>query len=458
MSTNPIPTIDGLPWLGIAPQFLRDPLHWMERMAADYPDLVRFRFFGGDGFLLASPDLVREVLVAKPHLFPKADAEVALLGRFLGNGLVTNNDPEHHKRQRRLVQPAFHARRIAAYAETIVAYTEAMLDDWQSDAPRDIAEEMRDLTMFIVAKVLFNADRDALSGEARAIGEAIAVFQEVSDSDFGLPLTLPTWLPTRRNRRLRQAQAVVDQTLRRIIAERRAQSEDTGDLLSMLLAATDELGGMDEQQLLDEVITLFVAGHETTSNALTWTWYLLSQNPEAAARLQAELDAVLAGRRPMLADLERLPYALMVIKEAMRLYPPVYALNGRQAAEDVAIGDYVIPRNSYVLISQWGLHHNPRLFPDPYRFDPERFSAANEPSIPRYGYIPFGAGPRVCIGNSFALMEAHLILATVAQRYGLALAPGQQIALNPQITLSNKHGMWMRPQARRPEVSAVMNE
>lgn len=452
---NVVPTIQGLPWLGVGPQLLRDPLAWIEQMVADYPDIVRFRFFGGYAYQINAPELVRDVLVTHQKKFRKADAEVALLQRVLGNGLLTNNDYEHHRGQRQLVQPAFHARRIASYADTIVAYTAAMLAAWPSGAVVDVSHEMRDLTMYIVAKTLFDADRDDLSGDARAIGEAIEVFQTVTEDDFGLPFLVPEWLPTPKRRELRAAKRLIDDMLRRIIADRRAHGTDQGDLLSMLLEGMDSADSRSERQLLDEVITLFVAGHETTSNALTWTWLLLARNPDVAARLHAEADGVLGGRLPTLADLEQLPYTLMVLKEAMRLYPPAWSLNGRMAQEDVPVGDYVIAKDSYVLIPQWGLHHNPRLFPDPWRFDPERFSAENEPHIPRYAYLPFGAGPRVCIGNSFAMMEAHLILATVAQRFALHLMPDQTVRLNPQITLSNKGGMRMRLDARQPAAQPV---
>lgn len=448
--------VDGLPWIGIANQFLADPLQMMQTIAAGHPEIARFRFFGGDGYMVTSPDLVREVLVTQARSFRKADQEVALMGRFLGNGLVTNNDWTSHKRQRRLAQPAFHANRIANYAQTMVDYTAAQLRDWYSGETRDISAEMRDLTMYIVSKTLFNADRDDISGAAREIGAAIEVFQDYTDEAFGLPFMLPAWVPTRRNRLLKQAKATVDRLLLGIIDERRRQPADTGDLLSMLLDARDEEGQpMSDKQLLDEVITLFVAGHETTSNALTWTFYLLAQHPEAAQTLHAEIDRVLAGRLPTLADLPNLPYTLMVIKEAMRLLPPVYALNGRITNEALRLGDYELPANVFVLISQWALHRDARWFPQPERFDPQRFSAANEPNIPRYGYIPFGAGPRVCIGNSFAMMEAQLLLATIAQRFALTLLPGFRLAMNPRITLSPTHGMPMRLHERVPTVAAA---
>ena len=444
------PHAPGLPWIGIARDFLQNPLDSMTHLATLDDELVEFTFFGSKAFMVNSPELLRELLVTKARQFRKSDDEVERMGRFMGKGLVTNNDPAHHMRQRKLVQPAFHHRRIAAYAEVMVDYTAEMLNEWPVNGRLDISEAMRNLTMYIVAKTLFDADRADLSSEATHIGEAIDSFQHTSEADFGLPITLPEWLPTPRNRAFRAAKQTVNDILRRIIEERRASGQDRGDLLSMLLMAQDEDGsGMDDQQLLDEAITLFVAGHETTSNALLWTWYLLAQHPDIEAKLHEELDGVLNGRLPTLNDLPNLPYTLMIIKESMRLYPPVYSLNGRVANEDVMLGNYLIPKNSYLVISQWALHRDPRIFADPLRFDPERFSPENEPAIPKYAYLPFGAGPRVCIGNSFAMMEAHLIIATIAQRFRLSLPPETAVTLNPQITLTVANGLPMQVTTRQ---------
>jgi cytochrome P450 len=237
--------------------------------------------------------------------------------------------------------------------------------------------------------------------------------------------------------------------IEQIIAERRGTDEDKGDLLSMLMLAQDEDGSqMTDQQLRDEVVTLFAAGHETTSNVMTWLWYLLSQHPDVETKLHEELDQVLAGRAPTLADLQSLPYALMVIKETMRLYPPAWILNGRTAVEDIEIGGYLIPKGSRVFISPYAMHRLPQYFPDPEQFDPERWLPEREAALPKYAYIPFGGGPRVCIGNSFALMEAHLLLATIAQQYRLSLAPGQNIVPAALITMSPESGLRMRVEER----------
>lgn len=442
---NTITEVKGNRWFGIVNQFINSPVETLIKLGQAHPDIVSFKTLGKTGYLVNSPELVREVLVTKGKSFRKVDAEMELMGSFMGNGLVTNNNPAHHKRQRKLVQPAFHHRRIAAYAEVMVDYTVQMLDGWEVDEVRDLSHEMRDLTMYIVAKTLFDADRNDISSDAGKLGHAMETFQAYTDENFGLPFRIPLWVPTRRNRRFNADKQFVDQTLRNIIDARRASGEDKGDLLSMLLMGQDEDGsGMDDRQLLDEVITLFAAGHETTSNALTWTWYQLSQHPDVQARMYAEIETALQGRTPTLHDLKALPYTLMVLKESMRLLPSVYALNGRFSNEDVQIGNYLIPKDRWVLVSPVALHRNPRLWDEPERFDPERFNAENEPNIPRYAYLPFGAGARVCIGNSFAMMEAQLILATMAQRFTFELLPTQKIELLPQITLSSKHGMHMR--------------
>jgi len=390
------------------------------------------------------------VLVTQAANFPKDDRDVELLDRAVGHGLVSANG-EEHKRQRRLAQPAFHTRRIDAYAGTMVDYTTAMLDEWADGQALDVAEAMSTLTMLIVARTLFGADRVAMKDTAERIGAAIHVIQATADREFQSALVLPEWLPTAMNRERRAAREVLYETIDRLIAQRRAQSDaaDNGDLLSMLLLSRDEGGDrMSDDEVRDQLVTLFVAGHETTSNALTWTWYLLSQHPEAEARLHAEVDAALGGRPPALADLPRLPYTMQVIKEAMRLYPPAWVVNVRCAAADTTLGPYAVKKGDLLWLSPFVMHRRPAYFPDPERFDPDRWTAERERALPKFAYMPFGGGPRVCIGNGFALMEAHLIVAAVAQRYRLRLRPGHPIDLNAQITLSNHVGMPMTVQRR----------
>ncbi len=443
-----IPSPQGPPLIGQARELIAGAPRFTSRLADEYGPIVRFSVFANRFYLIADPELAREALVTQAANFPKDDRDVTILSRMIGRGLVSTNG-EEHKRQRRLTQPAFHTRRIDAYADTMVDYTEVMLDDWRDGQVMDVAEAMQELTMYIVARTLFGADRGAMRATAERVGAAIHTLQEIANAEFSAPLVLPTWLPTAMNRRRRAAKAVLYETIDRIIAERRAKAQDTGDLLSMLLLSRDEAGDrMSDAEARDQLVTLFVAGHETTSNALTWTWFLLAQHPAEEARLHAEVDAVLGDRPPALADLPRLPYTLQVIKEAMRLYPPAWVVNVRRAAADTMLGPYPIRRGERLWISPFVMHRRPAFFPDPERFDPERWTPERERALPKYAYMPFGGGPRVCIGNGFALMEAHLIVAAVARRCRLRLLPGVVEDLNAQVTLSNHGGMGMRVEAR----------
>lgn len=364
----------------------------------------------------------------------------------MGNGLLIS-DGDYHRQQRTLAQPAFHTKRIQTYGQVMVSYTERMLAQWQTGQVLAIDTEMMRLTMFIVAKTLFNAD---VTTEAEEAGQAIQELQEAANREYKRSFSVPLWIPTPNNRQFRRGAAILDEIITQIVADRRAKAqdgevEDTGDLLSMLLLARSEDGQpMSDQQVRDEAVTLFAAGHETTSNALTWSWYFLSQHPEVEARLHVELQEVLGGRAPRVGDLSHLPYTQMILKESMRLRPPAWILNGRVAIEDIELGGYHIPSGSILFISPYQMHRLPHYFPDPERFDPDRFRPEREKELPRYAYMPFGGGPRICIGNAFAMMEAQLILATIAQRYQLILEPDQEVELLPQITLSPKGELQMK--------------
>jgi cytochrome P450 len=292
-----------------------------------------------------------------------------------------------------------------------------------------------------VAKTLFNADIDK---DANRIGDALTDILEVTTERIQSPIqVIPDWIPTAGNKRRKAAVRDLDAIVLGMINERRVANEDQGDLLSMLmLARDDEDQGMTDQQLRDEAVTIVLAGHETTANALSWTWYLLAQHPEVEARLHAELDQALGGRLPATDDLRQLPYAEMVIKEAMRLYPPIPSI-ARQATEDLMIGDYPVPKGMIVSIAPHVIHRDPRWFPDPDAFRPERFTREFEKSLPKCAYLPFSTGPRICIGNSFAMMEAVLILATLAQRYQLSLVPGQTITPHAALTLRPQPNIQM---------------
>lgn len=436
--------------LGSMMDFRRDPVAFLMRGAETHGDVVYFRIGPYRVYLMSHPDLVQEVLVKQSKRIEKTDFNKNLLGKFLGNGILTS-DGAFHTRQRRLVQPAFHMQRIANYAQVMVDYTLDMLEGWQADQQYDIDDAMMKLTMKIVSKTLFDAE---LPAEANDIGNAVAALQEITVEEFKSGLSLPDWLPTPRNRRRKAATKVLDKAVLQFVKDRRASGEDKGDLLSMLLLAQDEDDGgmMDDQQVRDEAVTLFAAGHETTSNALTWTWYLLSQHPEVMTRLQDEVDSVLGGRPPTLDDLAQLKYTEMVIKESMRLYPPAWILMSRTPKETVNIGGYQIDPGDWIYVSPYVTHRNPEFFPNPESFDPEHFTEDNEAALPRYAYFPFGGGARVCIGNSFALMEARLILATVVQRYRLELVPGQEIVPEPEITLRPRNGLQMTVQPRNTDV------
>lgn len=458
MSAKPVPEIKGMPFIGIARSFIEDPADYLVEQVAER-DIVFFRLFGMPVFTISDPDLIHEVLVSNYRAYRKSDRTTDVLRRFIGEGLVTYQDFDEHRHQRRLAQPAFHMRRVAAYADVMVEYAAQMVDAWQPGEVRDIADEMMALTMYIVSKTLFDVDKAEMVGSATAVGEAVDEIQGLTNQMLNAFVLWPEWLPTSTNRRGKRARAVLDETIDRIMAERRGANGkivDTGDLLSMYLLAEHEDGSrMDDRRVRDEMITLFTAGHETTSNALTWAFYLISQHPEVEAKLYAELDAVLHGRVPTFDDLPQLPYTEMVIKETLRLYPPVWALVGRQANADTMLADYQIPKDSLVFILPYLTHQLSRFFPEPERFDPERFTPEREAALPKFAYLPFGGGPRVCIGNSFALMEARLILATVAQRFRLALARPQPIKPNAQVTLSPLGGMAMKLVARETAVEAA---
>jgi cytochrome P450 len=446
MNDKTIPGPDEPFFIGSLRPFQADPPQFLAALAREYGPIARFSLFSRTLYLISDPDLVREILVANHKRFPKSDVGLKVMRRFLGIGLLTS-EGEYHRRQRKLAQPAFHMQRIAGYADIMTDYAQRHLATWQDGDVRDISREMMALTMYIVSKTLFDADMDDMQGAARSVGEAIHILQQVTNDEFKLPFLLPAWVPTRNNRRRKAQRAVLHNTLERIIDERRSAEngrvQDTGDLLSMLLLARDDAGQpLSKEQLQAEVVTLFAAGHETTANTLTWTWYLLSQHPAVAAQLHAEVDHRLAGRLPTLADLPHLPYTEMVIKEALRLYPPAWSLATRQATADTEINGYLIPQDGLVFISPYALHRLPQYYPDPERFEPERFNPEREKELPRYAYIPFGAGPHVCIGNSFAMMEAQLLLATIAQRFRLALLQ-ETVQTEPLITLGVKDGLRM---------------
>ena len=428
--------------LGSASEMQRDPLKFL-RETRQYGDVVRMRFVFSDAYLIYHPDSIKHVLQENNRNYNKDIFTYKMFRPFLGQGLLIN-DGESWLHQRRLMQPAFHRKQITAYSTVMTDDTTKLLERWQryvqQNSSLDIAEEMMSLTLQIVGKTLFSLD---LSDKSNTIGEAVTTLLKLLGNYVYAPFP-PISIPTARNRRLLAANRTLEQVIYRMIAERRAQNADTGDLLSMLLLARDEETGqgMNDRQIRDELMTMLLAGHETTANTLAWTWYLLSQHPEVEQRLYTEVDEVLGGTLPTVEHLSELKYTNMVLEEALRLYPPA-CIFGRKAIADDELGGYPIPANSMILVSPYAVQHHPDYWPDPERFDPERFTPEHTAERPHYAYFPFSSGPRMCIGSSFAMMEAQLILATIAQRYRLRLVPGYPVEPQMLVTLRPKYGLQM---------------
>jgi cytochrome P450 len=439
------PTAERLrPWSTLL-AMRRDPLRFLERTARK-GDLTPLRIGPYKLLFINHPDLIHEVFVAKDASFHKGRALDQARDVF-GQGLLTS-EGDFHRRQRRLIQPAFHRRRIEAYADSMAADAAATAARWREGETVDIQREMMRLTLRIVARCLFSVDVEDES--AREIGRALdALIGAFSVVPGPLKALLQKWPLLPSERRARKALATLDALVYGMIAERRragdAESSDGnngGDLLSLLLAARDEDGGgaMDDRQARDEALTLFLAGHETTANALAWTWYLLAQNPQSEARFHAEIDEVLGDRLPGAQDVPALPYTRQVFTESMRLYPPAWAVS-RRSIEPVTVGGHPIDAGTGVLAAQWVAHRDPRFFPDPLAFRPERWTEKFEASLPKLAYFPFGAGPRICIGMGFARMEGALLLATLGRRWRMRLVPGQGIKPQARITLRPEDGV-----------------
>lgn len=414
----------------------KDPLGVFRGWAARYGDIFYYRVLHRKIYFLNHPDLVKYVLVTTPQNFLKGDA-LRNNRRIFGNGLLTS-EGDFWRHQRRLIQPAFHHDRIAAYGEAMVAHAERMMTAWQDGDSRNIHVEMMQVTLKIVTEELFQVQ---IAAERDRFAAAVNTLLELSS---GGRMLLPPWLrlvPTRGNLAYFRAARRLDEIVYGLIRKQKSDGSDSKGLLSALLQVRDENGQpMPDEQVRDEVMTLLLAGHETTAVALSWTWYLLAQHPEVEQRLWAELRDVLGGRSPAPADVAALPYTERVIREAIRLYPPIWAMV-RSPQKDCEIGGYRVPAGSAVLMSQWVMHRDPRFYDEPERFDPDRWLDERAKGLPRFAYFPFGSGPRTCIGASFAMMEAVLILATVAQRYQVRLAPGFVAEPMPTITLRPRHGI-----------------
>lgn len=445
VGASTVPGPKGLPIVGNLLAFRRDPIGFFQEAARKYGDIVRFNLAGLDSYLLNKPEYIQDVLVTHHRNFVKGRG-LERAKDFLGEGLLTS-EGEHHLRQRRLMQPAFHRQRVAAYGATMVEHTARTRARWSDHSTLDLDQEMMRLTLSIAGKTLFDAD---VESEATEIGAALTTMMQGWPKLLSPLYPILSKLPLPSNRILREAQQRLDDTVLRMIAERRASGEDRGDLLSMLLMAQDEEdgSGMSDKQVRDEAMTLFIAGHETTANALTWTWYLLAQHPAVEAKLHDELDTALGDRLPHADDVARLPYTRKVFTEAIRLYPPAWTI-GRRALNDYDVAQYRIPANSMIFMSPYVTQHDSRYFPNPEVFDPERWTPEAQAARPKFSYFPFGGGPRQCIGEAFAWMEGVLLIATIAQRWQLRLVPGHPIAMQPLVTLRPKHGMRMVVERRK---------
>jgi len=421
--------------------FRRDPLGLLERLAS-YGDVVRLRVPRGDAYLLNHPDLVRDVLVTDHRSFHKGPT-IQAAKILLGESLLTS-EGEHHHRQRRLIQPMFHHERIATYGETMVRLAERSSERWSDGEELDVHAEMGALTLAIVGETLFGADVDEARSAIvrRALTDTLGMFDRAYSPLFRLLVRLPS--PTMR--RYHRLEAELDGVIAGMIAERRSSGATGEDLLSLLLRASEGGVGMSDRQVRDEALTLFLAGHETTANALTWTWWFLSQHPDAEERLHAELDDVLADRAPSIEDLSRLPFTEAVLFESIRLRPPAWAI-GRTAVAEHRAGEYLVPAGSTVVVSPWLLHRDPRWWPEPQAFRPDRW-LSDDPKRPRSAFMPFGAGPRMCIGEPFARLEGVLLLASIARRWTLRTRRGFEPDLQAVVTLRPRGGLPMRAERR----------
>ncbi len=427
--------------LGSLLEMWADPLELMATGARQHGGVVRFRFAWLDYYLLSSAPAAHRVLVENPKAYHKSPNYQGIK-TLLGDGLLTS-EGDHWRRQRRLAQPAFHREKIASFVSSMAESTSDMLARWDAlpaGAEVDAHGEMMRLTLRIVGKTLLSADLEA---DAKQFGDALNVAIKWANDFVESVVRIPPWVPTPSNVRFRAAQRFIEGVVLKVVEERRASGEDRADLLSMYMGSRDEATGeaMTDRQLLQELLTLTLAGHETTANGLAFTFYLLSKHPDVLRDLRAEAAAVLGGRAPRLEDLPRMPFTRAVIEESLRLYPPAWMFE-RVALEDDEIAGFRIPKGAIVGVSPYTMHRNPAYWPNPEGFDPTRFLTP-DPSRPKLAYLPFGGGPRTCIGNTFALTEMQVILPMIVQRYGLELRAGQALELDASVTLRPRGALPM---------------
>lgn len=443
-STERAPGPKGLPWFGSVFPAWRDPIGLFLEARARYGDVVRFKFGPYDYYTVNDPEIIRHVLVDNAKAYTKSRNYLGLKV-VLGEGLLTS-EGERWRKQRKLSQPAFHRDRLDGFARSMARMTRDMLRRWNEEgnaAPFDIHHEMMRLTFRIVGVTLFSSDVD---GDAKDVGAAMEVAMRWANDYAEAMFRIPPFVPTPANLRFKRAMKTIDDVVYRLIAERRSGKSTGDDLMGMLMEATDEGAAMDDRQLRDEVITMVLAGHETTANLLSWTFRLLSQHPDVERRVREEALRVLGDRDPGLDDVKPLELTRRVLEEALRLYPPAWAFE-RQATEEDVLGRFPIAKGSIVGFCPYVLHRHPDHWENPEGFDPDRFLPERSQKRPRYAYLPFGGGPRTCIGNHFAMMEAQIILAMVLREHRIELDPSHPVVLDPVITLRPKRGIRVR---RRP--------
>ncbi|MBM7692023.1 cytochrome P450 [Peribacillus deserti] len=432
---------------GHVKDFQADPLGFLKRVSG-YGEVAKMRFGPFQNvYLISDPDLIKQVLVTKQKSFKKSQ-DFNALKPVVGEGLLTS-EKEYHMRQRRLIQPAFKKTNIRSYAQSMIDITTDYVSKWRDGEERIITQDTMNITLDIISKTMFNME---FKEGYNIIGPPLDTVMHIAVKRMRKLFNLPLWIPTKKNREFNKAIEQLDAVLYTIIEKRRQDTEKHEDMLGILMDARDEEDGigMTDIQVRDELMTMFLAGHETTANALAWTLLLLSQNPEAEQKFFDEVDQVIGSRSPAPEDFMKLTYTQNVIWESLRLYPPAFVI-GREALEEVEIGDYQFKKGDMIMISQYVMHHKPEYFADPEIFRPERFENNFVKTIPAYAYFPFGGGPRVCIGNHFALMEMVLVLATMAQRFKVKLAPDHsRVTPYPSITLRPKGGIRMIVEERTP--------
>ena len=441
---RPIPQHKGH-WLwGGTFDFQRCPSDFVLQGHERYGDVFKTRVLTGYSYFIRDPEVVNAINVTHAKHIYKPKVVKQMWKPFLGNGLVPN-DGESWKRQHKLIMPAFHKMRVDAYAPTMAEYTRDMVRAWKEGEQRDVRKEMVGLTLRVVAKTLFDTD---VAGDSDTINQAMVDISEALIDHAQTPIPTPRWWPSERNRRMVRALDAMDEVIARLVAARRKDGEDRGDLMSHIVFATDEQGGMSEKQMRDELMTLIFAGHETTAHTLTWAWYLLAKNRDKLAVAQREIDQTI-GRRPIREDdLRKLPYLQMCLKESLRRLPAVWIF-GREAQIDLRLGDYFFPKGAILAISPLALGRNAKYFEEPMAYRPERWTREFERSLPRGAYVPFAAGPRVCLGKQFAMMEMRIVLGTLIQNVDINILEGFEPDFLPELSLNpGERGLQMRVRFR----------